>query len=97
MPDPVCAGNPATASSTATNSSTRTGWTVGAGIDARIFGSWMLRAEYRYSDFGTWNNSLLLEPNGLATTTVNTNLKINTQIGMLGIGYRFGGPVVAKY
>ncbi len=96
--DPICVFNGAgTAFSTATNSSTRTGWTVGAGIDARIFGNWMLRAEYRYSDFGTWNNSLLLAANTPITTTANTSLKINTQIGMIGIAYKFGGPVVAKY
>jgi outer membrane immunogenic protein len=97
VPDPLCNINPATTFSTATNSSTRTGWTVGAGVDARIFGNWMLRAEYRYSGFGTWNNALLLEPAGPVSTTVNTSLKINTQIGMIGIAYKFGGPVVAKY
>jgi len=52
----------------------------------------MLRAEYRYSDFGTWSNSLLMVSPGVSTVTVATNLKINTQVGMIGIAYRFGGP-----
>jgi len=97
LTDPVCGPTPIPGSATATNSSTRTGWTAGVGIDAKIFGNWMLRAEYRYSDFGTWSNSLVLVSPGVSAVTVATNLKLNTQIGMIGIAYRFGGPVVAKY
>lgn len=97
LTDPLCGPTPVPAAATATNSSTRTGWTAGVGIDAKIFANWMLRAEYRYSDFGTWSNSLLLVSPGVSTVTVATNLKLNTHIGMIGIAYQFGGPVVAKY
>jgi len=97
LSDPLCGPTPIPIFATATNSSTRTGWTAGVGIDAKIFANWMLRAEYRYSDFGTWSNSLLLVSPGVSTVTVATNLKINTHIGMIGIAYKFGGPVVAKY
>ena len=96
--DAVCttiAGNPF---STVTNNTIRTGWTVGGGLDARISGNWMLRGEYRYSDFGSWSNSYALGAGGPAfATTVGTQLKVTTQIGIVGIAYRFGGPVVARY
>jgi outer membrane immunogenic protein len=95
--DAVCGPTAIPIFATATNSSTRTGWTAGVGIDAKIFANWMLRAEYRYSDFGAWSNSLVLVSPGVSAVTVATNLKINTQIGMIGIAYKFGGPVVAKY
>ncbi|MCP3471972.1 outer membrane beta-barrel protein [Bradyrhizobium sp. CCGUVB1N3] len=95
--DPVCGPTAIPIFTTATNSSTRTGWTVGVGVDARIFANWMLRAEYRYSDFGTWNNSLSLVSPGVSNVTLATSLKLNTHIGMVGIAYKFGGPVVAKY
>ena len=96
--DAVCPGLAGSPFSTATNSTVRTGWTVGGGIDARIYGNWMLRGEYRYSDFGTWNTSYVLGAGGPASAqTVGTQLKINTQMGMVGIAYRFGGPVVAQY
>jgi outer membrane immunogenic protein len=92
---PTLAGSPF---STVTNNSIRTGWTVGAGIDARVYGNWMLRGEYRYSDFGTWNNSLALGAAGPSSaTTVGTQLKISTQIGMVGIIYKFGSPLAASY
>lgn len=50
----------------------------------------------RYSDFGTWNNSFALGPAPF-TTTVATQLKIDTQIALVGIIYKFGGPVAARY
>lgn len=92
---PVLAGNPF---STVTNNADRIGWTVGGGIDARISGNWMLRGEYRYSDFGTWNNSFALGAGGPPTaTTVGSQLKINTQIGLVGVVYKFGDQVAARY
>jgi len=55
-------------------------------------------AEYRYSDFGTWNNLFALGAGGPpSATTVGTQLKINTQIGLVGVIYNFGNPVVAGY
>jgi outer membrane immunogenic protein len=96
--DPVCPGLAGSPFATVTNTTVRTGWTVGGGIDARLSGNWVLRGEYRYSDFGTWNNSYALGAGGPpSATTVATQLKINTQIGMVGIGYKFGGPLVARY
>ena len=32
---------------------TRTGWTVGGGIEYAVTNNWTIRAEYRYSDYGT--------------------------------------------
>jgi outer membrane immunogenic protein len=52
-PDPLCfalAGDPF---ATGTNSKILTGWTVGGGLEYRIYGNWLLRGEYRYSNFGT--------------------------------------------
>jgi outer membrane immunogenic protein len=97
LTDPVCGPTAVPIFATATNSSTRTGWTAGIGIDAKMFANWMVRAEYRYSDFGTWSNSLPLVSPGVSIVTVATNLRINTHIAMIGIAYEFGGPVVAKY
>jgi outer membrane immunogenic protein len=97
LTDAVCGPTAIPIFATATNSSTRTGWTAGVGIDAKIFANWMLRAEYRYSDFGTWSNSLSLLSPGVSTVTLATNLRLTTQIAMIGIAYKFGNPIVAKY
>lgn len=36
-----------------TTSDTHFGWTLGGGIEARAFDQWIVRADYRYADFGT--------------------------------------------
>jgi outer membrane immunogenic protein len=91
LPDPACfetAGNPF---ATATDSTNRTGWTIGVGLEARISGNWLLRGEYRYSDFGTWSNSFFLNvPGSAGPTLINSRLRITTQIATVGIAYKFG-------
>jgi outer membrane immunogenic protein len=95
--DPFCfvvAGNPLF---TATNSTTRTGWTVGGGVDVKVASNWYVRGEYRYADFGTWNDALNLSLGAATPNVVNYQLKTTTQIATFGITYKFGGPVVAAY
>jgi outer membrane immunogenic protein len=87
-PDPLClalAGNPF---ATATNTTTRTGWTIGGGVDAQIYGNWILRGDYRYAYFGTWNNSANLSIPG-SVDTIGYRLKLSTQILTLGLAYKF--------
>jgi outer membrane immunogenic protein len=87
-PDPLCPGIAGTPFATATVSTTRTGWTLGAGIESRIAERWILRGEYRYAGFGTWNVQSNLTNDGL-TTNLGYQLKISTQIATLGIAYQF--------
>jgi len=89
-PDPICIILPGSPFATVTNKVTRTGWTIGGGLEARISGNWLLRGEYRYSDFGTWGNAFNLGLPSGSPTIVNSQLKITTQIATLGIAYKFG-------
>jgi len=57
-----------------TNSTTRTGWAIGGGIEKMLPGKWLVRAEYRYADFGTWTTTfggapLIVKSFDLATNT----------------------------
>jgi outer membrane immunogenic protein len=99
--DPVCSsaiGNPIDIQ---TNSKVLTGWTVGGGVDAKIYGNWLLRGEYRYSSFGTFNGVLPFNSSGAAPGAdfVRYNLSVKTQVATVGLAYKFdwGGPVVARY
>jgi outer membrane immunogenic protein len=79
------------------------GWTVGGGVEYAIDNNWSIRAEYRYTDYGT--NSFFL-PNSTGTIpggpyTVrahDTDNKVQA-----GFSYKFdmapplAPPVVAKY
>jgi outer membrane immunogenic protein len=92
---PAC---PGFAPVTITNSHTKTGWTVGGGLEAMLWGNWIARGEYRYADFGTISNTDVrtLGPN---VFTVNYDLRVKTHLATFGLAYKFdwSKPVVAKY
>jgi outer membrane immunogenic protein len=87
-PDPICFNVASNAFSTATNSTVRTGWTVGGGVEAAVYGNWLARAEYRFADFGTWNNTFDLSVPG-ASDVVHANLKAVTHTATVGLAYKF--------
>jgi outer membrane immunogenic protein len=88
-PDPLCIILPGNPFATVTNKVTRTGWTIGGGLETKLSENWLLRGEYRYSDFGTWDNSFNLGLPGGISTIVNSQLKITTQIATVGVAYKF--------
>jgi outer membrane immunogenic protein len=88
------------ASESAAISTTRYGWTAGAGGEYALMNGWSIKAEYLYADLGrasTTSTNLIaagiLFPTNVFTHTVN----LRANIGRVGINYKFGGPVVAKY
>ena len=95
-------GNPFTTNqSLGSNNSTNTGWVVGAGAEWMIAQNWSLRAEYLYvnlssSSFTTPSNNVTCGVvNACSFTLSPSNLGLN--IARVGVSYKFGGPVVAKY
>ena len=85
--------------STFGSSSIRVGWTVGAGIEGVISGNWTAKLEYLYMDLGNVSGSFvtpLVAPSGnFVTATYNSHVTDN--ILRVGVNYRWGGPVVARY
>ena len=76
-------------------SKTQVGWTVGAGLEYAIANNWSLRAEYRYTDFGTFTDpttAFYISPAVLYVRHSEIENRIQA-----GFSYKFGGPVVAKY
>ncbi len=80
-------------------SDTRVGWTVGAGVEFMVASNWLVRGEYRYADYGRYNFTLFPNPGacGVACDTVSGNVKLQTHSAMIGVAYKFGGPMVARY
>jgi outer membrane immunogenic protein len=80
-------------------SDTRVGWTVGAGVEFMVTGNWLVRGEYRYADYGRYN--FILFPGagvcGAACDTINANVNLQTHSAMIGVAFKFGGPMVARY
>ncbi len=81
-----------------TFSHTRVGYTVGGGVEYAINPHLALRAEYRYSDFGTYNS---VSGTAFLPNTVNTQERVTIQRVQAGFSYKFdsaaGTPVVARY
>jgi outer membrane immunogenic protein len=78
---------------TFSNSTTNVGWTVGAGIEGAIGGNWTAKLEYLYVDLGRVSGSFTLAN----TNVISYSSRITDNILRVGVNYRFGGPVVAKY
>jgi outer membrane immunogenic protein len=73
---------------------TRMGWTAGGGLEGRIVGNWLLRGEYRYASFGTWNEVAAFTPAGAGSNTYRYQVSVQTHIVTFGLGYKFdwGNP-----
>ena len=93
-------------------SNTPVGWTVGAGVEAAIDRNWSVKLEYLYMDLGNVGGTsgsataVTNAPNtpgaGFNTVTTTTltsafNSRFTDNIVRVGVNYRFGGPVVARY
>ncbi len=88
------------------NSFSRTlvGWTAGAGVEYAITNNWLVRAEYRFTQFEHSNNYLTNSyPPAYAGEYVSANWRrnLNENRVQAGLSYKFdpypATPVVAKY
>jgi outer membrane immunogenic protein len=64
-------------------STTRTGWTAGGGVEVGVMPNLAVKAEYRYTDYGTFNVAF---PLGNRTWHIGTR----SEEVLLGINYYFG-------
>jgi outer membrane immunogenic protein len=92
----------ASATESGTIRDTRVGWTAGAGTEYAFGGGWSFKAEYLYVDLGrasaTSNNLAAFVPAISFPTNVYTHsVDIRSNIVRVGVNYKFGGPVVARY
>lgn len=82
-----CFGN----SHNETHSSTRIGWTLGGGVEHKIEGNWGLRLDYRYADFGTWNQDFFVA-GGVGVgfdDRLTAHVTTRTHTATIGLAYQF--------
>jgi outer membrane immunogenic protein len=83
----VTSSSVATAATAVTWNDTRVGSTVGAGWETELFPGWKARAEYRYTDFGSYTKTF-----GLATTCTGSSAPASSctasPSGSVSIGLR---------
>jgi outer membrane immunogenic protein len=76
-------------------SSTKAGWTVGAGAEYAFTNNWSVKAEYLYVDLGSV--SFASTNNAFPGFTASNSARLTENIGRVGVNYKWGGPVVARY
>lgn len=80
---------------------TRVGWTLGAGIEHRLNYNWSVRAEYRYTNFGS-RNCYANDPCAVDPNASDIANRIETHSVRVGLSYLFGAapapaPIMARY
>lgn len=72
-------------------SATRTGWTVGGGVEHRLDAHWIVRADYRYADFGTFAHTFFSAPlvAGSFDDRLTARVKTQTHTANAAIVYKF--------
>lgn len=92
----LSSGAPPTNQFAQSNSTWKGGWTAGAGIEWALLDSWTAKIEYLHYDLGHQDlTAFPLAPNPPFAFTNHWTTK--GDIVRVGLNYRFGGPVVARY
>ena len=79
----------------------RFGYAVGGGVEAGLWSNWSLKAEYLYVGFRSESVVGFITTPGIAPFAVNNpfthTVDLKAHIARLGLNYRLGGPVTARY
>lgn len=88
---------PATAGTFAGSSSdTRFGWAAGAGVEWGFAPNWSVKGEYLHVDLGS-SNVTILDPVNFPLASATYRFHHEFETVRVGVNYRFGGPLVARY
>ena len=86
------------------SSTTNVGYTVGAGVEGVIGGNWTAKLEYLYVDLGRVSGAFATTIPAFGSGTVasgtltsNYSSRVTDNVLRVGVNYKFGGPLVAKY
>jgi opacity protein-like surface antigen len=63
------------------------GWTVGGGLEARLYDNWTGKVEYLYMDFGSMTTGVNNQLNTTITATFNS--RVTDQLVRAGLNYKF--------
>jgi outer membrane immunogenic protein len=81
------------------HSDTQVTYAVGAGVEYAFNNNWSVKGEYLYlGTQKTYSQSgVITAGGGTGTLEANSNSDPGVHTGKIGVNYRFGGPIVAKY
>ena len=82
---------------TTNTTNTYAGWTAGAGFEWGFAPNWSVKAEYLYIDLGRHTFSTVGSGTTPVGASIDSTFQDKFQIARIGLNYRWGGPVVARY
>jgi outer membrane immunogenic protein len=82
-------GSPGFAPASITRGQTKLGYTVGGGLETMLWPNWIVRAEYRYSDYGRTSNTDV-RTSAFGVQTLNYDTTVRTHTATFGLAYKFG-------
>ena len=88
-------GNAGLVSNTFSTLTQKAGWTVGAGLEGRLFGNMTGKVEYLYMDFGSVSTAVT-NPSNATPITLSSNSRITDNIVRVGLNYKLD-PARALY
>jgi outer membrane immunogenic protein len=65
------------------------GYVVGGGVEWALDRKWSVKAEYLFVNFDGVSTSATLTSSGFNANSLNTKVDLDTQIGRVGINYKF--------
>jgi outer membrane immunogenic protein len=68
---------------------TMSGWTLGGGVESRLFGNWTAKLEYLYIDLGTISGTASASIPGLLIANTFASAHIRDNIVRAGLNYKF--------
>jgi outer membrane immunogenic protein len=79
-------------------STRRSGWTLGGGVEARLWGDWSAKLEYLYVDLGSVTEAFPIAINPIfgpafstgGVTSATTTTYVRDNIVRVGLNYKFG-------
>ncbi len=91
LSDPVCLAAPPFTAKTDSQRSTVVGWTVGAGVEHLLSGHWLIRAQYRYANFGSVSGVLFAGQPAISpgTDAVHYDVSLQTHTASVALVYKF--------
>jgi len=91
------ASNNAGSFNTTNATSTNAGWTAGAGLEWAFAPQWSIKGEYLYVDLGNRTYSTIPSGTTPAGASIDSSFRDKFSVARVGVNFKFGGPVVAKY
>jgi len=65
------------------------GWTLGGGLESRLFGNWTAKLEYLYVDLGTISGTASASTPNLLIAVTSDSAHIRDNIVRGGLNYKF--------